>query len=69
MFKLVFIFILLTGCASLLLTSCNYVCPDKTTVNIGTTEVDSDNNNKNKVQNQKSITQTWKWGKAKCQNK
>jgi hypothetical protein len=69
MIKYIFIFILLTGSASLLLTSCNYVCPDKTTVNIGTTEVDSDNNNKNKIQKKKSITQTWMWGKVKCQDK
>ena len=33
----------------LFLTNCNYVCPDKTTVNIGTTEVDADNDNKNKT--------------------
>ena len=70
MIKWVFIFILLTGCASLLLTNCTaHVCPDKTTVNIGTTEVDADNDNKNKVQNQKSITQTWMWGKVKCQDR
>ena len=25
----------------LFLTGCNYVCPDKTTVNVGTTEVDA----------------------------
>ena len=53
----------------LLLTGCNTVCPDKTTVNIGTTEVDADNDNKNKTQDKKSITQTWKWGKKKCAEK
>ena len=51
----------------LLLVGCNHVCPDKTTVNIGTTEVDADNDNKNKTQDKKSITQTWKWGKSKCE--
>ena len=50
----------------LFLTGCNHVCPDKTTVNVGTTEVDADDDNKNKTQNKKSITQTWKWGKKKC---
>ena len=50
----------------LFLASCNHVCPDKTTVNVGTTEVDADNDNKNKIQDKKSITQTWKWGKKKC---
>ena len=57
------LFFILLGAA---LAGCNTVCPDKTTVNIGTTEVDADNNNKNKTQDQKSITQTFKWGKQKC---
>ena len=38
--------------------------PDKTTVEIGVTETDSKND---KLQEKKSITQTWKWGKKKCQ--
>ena len=40
------------------------VCPDKTTVEVGVTETDSKND---KLQEKKSITQTWKWGKKKCQ--
>ena len=45
MIKYVFIFFLL-------LTGCNTVCPDKTTVNIGTTEVDAiieDDNGRKRV--------------------
>ena len=42
----------------------NKVCPDKTTVEIGITETDSKND---KLQEKKSITQSWKWGKKKCQ--
>ena len=53
---LVIIFVLLTGC--------NTVCPDQTTVEVGVTETDSKND---KLQEKKSITQTWKWGKKKCQ--
>jgi len=45
------------------LAGCNTVCPDKTTVEIGVTETDSKND---KMQEKKSITQTWKWGKKKC---
>jgi len=40
------------------------VCPDKTTVEVGVTETDSKND---KLQEKKSISQTWKWGKKKCQ--
>ena len=47
------------------LSSCNTnVCPDKTTVEVGVTETDSKND---KLQEKKSITQSWKWGKKKCQ--
>ena len=46
------------------LAGCNTVCPDKTTVEIGVTETDSKND---KLQEKKSISQTWKWGKKKCQ--
>ena len=60
---IVLLFFILLGTG---LNGCNTVCPDKTTVNIGTTEVDADNNNKNKTQDQRSITQTFKWGKKKC---
>ena len=66
MIKWVFIFILLTGCASLLLTSCSHVCPDQTKVEIGVTETDAKND---KLQEKRSITQTWKWGKVKCQDR
>ena len=45
------------------LFGCNTVCPDKTTVEVGVTETDSKND---KLQEKKSITQTWKWGKKKC---
>ena len=51
----------LVGCkANILNTS---VCPDKTTVEVGVTETDAKND---KLQEKKSITQTWKWGKKKC---
>ena len=66
MIKWIFIFILLTGCASLLLTNCSHVCPDKTTVEVGVTETDSKND---KFQEKKSITQTWKWGKKNCNDR
>ena len=56
MIKYVFIFLLL-------LTGCNSVCPDKTTVEVGVTETDSKND---KFQEKRSLTQTWKWGKKKC---
>ncbi len=56
MIKYVFIFFLL-------LTGCNSVCPDKTTVEVGVTETDSKND---KFQEKKSLTQTFKWGKKKC---
>ena len=47
------------------LAGCNTnVCPDKTTLEIGVTETDSKND---KLQEKKSITQSWKWGKKKCQ--
>ena len=48
------------------LAGCNTVCPDKTTVEVGVTETDSKND---KLQEKKSITQTWKWGKSKCQER
>ena len=69
MVKYVFIFILLTGCASLLLTNCSIdtrVCPDQTKVEIGVTETDAKND---KFQEIKLLTQTWKWGKKKCAEK
>ena len=65
MVKYVLIFILLTGCASLLLTSCSTntrVCPDQTKVEIGVTETAAKND---KFQEKKLLTQTFKWGKKK----
>ena len=59
---IVLLFFVLIGLG---LASCNTnVCPDKTTVEVGVTETDSKND---KLQEKKSITQTWKWGKKKCQ--
>jgi len=56
---LLFLILLVVG-----LSGCNTnVCPDKTTVEVGVTETDSKND---KLQEKKSITQTWKWGKKKC---
>jgi len=50
-----------------LLAGCNTnVCPDKTTVEVGVTETDSKND---KLQEKKSITQTFKWGKSRCQDR
>jgi len=57
MFFIVLLIIIgLHGCA-------NNVCPDQTKVEVGVTETDSKND---KLQEKKSITQTWKWGKKKC---
>ena len=53
---IVLIIVGLHGCA-------NNVCPDQTKVEVGVTETDSKND---KLQEKKSITQTWKWGKKKC---
>ncbi len=57
------LFLILLGMG---LAGCNTVCPDKTTVEVGVTETDSKND---KLQEKKSITQTWKRGKSKCQEK
>ena len=57
---IVLLFFLLLGIG---LVGCNIVCPDKTIVEVGVTETDSKND---KMQEKKSITQTWKWGKKKC---
>jgi|TARA_R100001530_G_scaffold16947_1_gene14746 uncharacterized protein YceK len=51
---------------SLGLVGCNSVCPDQTKVEVGVTETDSKND---KMQEKRSITQTWKWGKTKCQDR
>ncbi len=61
---IVLLFFVLLGIG---LAGCNTnVCPDKTTVEVGVTETDSKND---KLQEKKSITQTWKWGKSKCQER
>ena len=57
----VFLFIIVSGCKLNILNTA--VCPDKTSVEIGVTETDSKND---KLQEKKSITQTWVWGKKKC---
>ena len=70
MIKWLFIFILLTGCVSLLaLTSCSTdtrVCPGQTKIELGVTETEAKND---KFQEKRLLTQTWKWGKKKCQEK
>ena len=48
------------------LGGCNSVCPDQTKVEVGVTETDSKND---KLQEKKSISQTWKWGKSKCNDR
>ena len=62
----ILIFLVLIGIGLFGLTSCNTVCPDKTTVEVGVTETDSKND---KFQEKRSLTQTWKWGKKKCAEK
>ena len=51
----------IVGCKANILNTA--VCPDKTTIEVGVTETDAKND---KLQEKKSITQTWKWGKKKC---
>ena len=59
--------IIILALAVLLLAGCNTnVCPDKTTVEVGVTETDSKND---KLQEKKSITQTFQWGKSRCQDR
>jgi len=51
------------------LAGCKTVCPDKTSVTVSTTDTESvnnDNEDKDKFQLKKSISQSWKWGKKKC---
>ena len=55
---LLFFILLGTG-----LGGCNTVCPDKTTVEVGVTETVAKND---KFQEKKLLTQTFKWGKKKC---
>ena len=54
----------LVGCKANILNTA--VCPDKTSIEVGITETDSKND---KLQEKRSITQTWKWGKVKCQDR
>jgi len=61
---IILLFFLLLGIG---LNGCtNNVCPDQTKVEVGVTETDSKND---KLQEKKYITQTWKWGKSKCQER
>ena len=54
----------LTGCKTNVFNTA--VCPDKTTVEIGVTETDAKND---KLQEKKLLTQTFKWGKKKCNDR
>ena len=47
---------ILAGCSS-------NVCPDQTKIEVGVTETDAKND---KLQEKKLLTQTFKWGKKKC---
>ena len=46
-----------------LLAGCSTVCPDQTKIEVGVTETDAKND---KLQEKKLLTQTFKWGKKKC---
>jgi len=48
--------VLLAGCST-------NVCPDQTKIEVGVTETDAKND---KFQEKKLLTQTFKWGKKKC---
>tara|TARA_R110001599_G_C11770583_1_gene611338 strand:- start:236 stop:361 length:126 start_codon:yes stop_codon:yes gene_type:complete len=39
------------------------MCPDQTKIEVGVTETDAKND---KLQEKKLLTQTFKWGKKKC---
>jgi len=50
--------------ALVLLAGCNSnMCPDQTKIEVGVTETDAKND---KLQEKKLLTQTFKWGKKKC---
>ena len=53
---LILALVLLAGCSST-------VCPDQTKIEVGVTETDAKND---KLQEKKLLTQTFKWGKKKC---
>ena len=57
---IILLFFILPGTG---LTGCSSVCPDKTTVEVGVTETDAKND---KFQEKRFFTQTFKWGKKKC---
>ena len=48
--------VFLAGCST-------NVCPDQTKIEVGVTETDAKND---KLQEKKLLTQTFKWGKKKC---
>ena len=50
---------LLAGCSS-------KMCPDQTKIEVGVTETDAKND---KFQEKKLLTQTFKWGKKKCNDR
>ena len=54
---LILALVLLAGCSS------STVCPDQTKIEVGVTETDAKND---KFQEKKLLTQTFKWGKKKC---
>ena len=53
---LILALVLLAGCST-------NVCPDQTKIEVGVTETDAKND---KLQEKKLLTQTFKWGKKKC---
>ena len=53
----------------ILLTSCQKVCPDKTTVTYGITDTDSIDKDNDKHQEKKTLSQSWKWGNKNCAEK
>ena len=53
---LILALVLLAGCST-------NVCPDQTKIEVGVTETDAKND---KFQEKKLLTQTFKWGKKKC---
>ena len=52
--------------ALVLLAGCSTVCPDQTKIEVCVTETDAKND---KFQEKKLLTQTFKWGKKKCNDR